>query len=444
MIRKTLFKLLLTAGLLPALAQQQSVSPYSLFGNGWSQPQVNAYQQFLGGASAADRNPWYLNPDQPAALSAIQYTTLDFGGQLTGVVQSSDTNQQFNRTGGFNNFGIAVPLVKGMGISASLRPYTAVGYDFQQSGTDSSFGDWIQRYTGRGGLNATTLTWAWSPIKYVSVGATARYLFGSADRSTKVYFTDGRFDYAGKVERVLVSDWRWNAGAQLILPFRLNELIAGVQYEPTASLSAVQNYNWYSFKTNSDGAEIPLDTISAVNGSVGTVALGGRQAVGLRWATNRKNALLPAWTISGHFERTRVSDHRDFNALNSGNYRGYAQSWIVQASMVPTLLSTKKKLSSYFSQVQYVGSFRRDHFGLFVGGSTDGTAVRGWSGNLGMAMPVGGRSFIPGDVKVASVHVGLNFGSIGTVNNGLVREQYLRAAVGLTLNDQWFMKAKFR
>jgi hypothetical protein len=107
---------------------------------------------------------------------------------------------------------------------------------------------------------------------------------------------------------------------------------------------------------------------------------------------------------------------------------------------VPTLISTKKKLSSYLSQVQYVASFRQDRFGLFLGGAE----VRGWSGNLGMAMPVGGRSFIPGDVKVATVHLGLNFGRTGSVNQGLVREQYLRAAVGLTLNDQWFMKAKFR
>jgi len=286
MIRKTL----LTAAALTAswslAAQQQSVSPYSLFGAGWAQAQANAYQQFLGGASAADRNPWYLNPDQPASLSAIKYTTLDFGGQLSGVNQSDGTNRTLNRTGNFNSFGIAVPLTKGMGISGSLRPYTAVGYDFQQSGTDSSFGDWIQRYVGRGGLNATALTWSWAPIKYVSFGATARYLFGSADRSTKVYFTDGRFDFAGKVERVLVSDWRWNAGAQLILPIGLNELVAGVQYEPKADLSATQNYTWYSFKTNSDGAELPLDTVTSVYAAQGSIALGGRQAVGIRWATN--------------------------------------------------------------------------------------------------------------------------------------------------------------
>ncbi|MEY4461250.1 MAG: hypothetical protein RL429_1239 [Bacteroidota bacterium] len=440
MIRRTL----LTAAALTAswslAAQQQSVSPYSLFGAGWAQAQANAYQQFLGGASAADRNPWYLNPDQPASLSAIKYTTLDFGGQLSGVNQSDGTNRTLNRTGNFNSFGIAVPLTKGMGISGSLRPYTAVGYDFQQSGTDSSFGDWIQRYVGRGGLNATAVTWSWAPIKYVSFGATARYLFGSADRSTKVYFTDSRYDYAGKVERVVVSDWRWNAGAQLILPIGLNELVAGVQYEPKADLSASQNYTWYSFKTNSDGAELPLDTVTSVYAAQGRIALGGRQAVGIRWATNRKNTLLPAWTLSGHFERTLVGDHRDFNAGSSGNYQGYAQAWIVQTSVVPTLISTKKKLSSYLSQVQYVASFRQDRFGLFLGGAE----VRGWSGNLGMAMPVGGRSFIPGDVKVATVHLGLNFGRTGSVNNGLVREQYIRAAVGLTLNDQWFMKAKFR
>ncbi|MFN5087061.1 MAG: hypothetical protein ACK5EF_01670 [Bacteroidota bacterium] len=440
MSKKTFLTTALLAAVLSLHAQQLSVSPYSLFGAGWAQPQANAYQQFLGGASAADRNPWYLNPDQPASLSAIKYTTLDFGGQWSAIYQSNGDQSLLNRTGGFNAFGIAVPLIKGMGISGSLRPYTVVGYDFQQSGKDSAFGDWIQKYVGRGGLSAAALTWSWSPIKYLSVGATARYLFGSADRSTKVYFTDGRFDFAGKVERVLVSDWRWNAGAQLILPLGSNELVAGVQYEPRAELAAIQNYNWYSFKTNSDGAELPLDTITAVNGATGNIAFGGRNAVGLRWATNRKNALLPAWTLSGHYERTNVGEHRDFNAVQSGFYRGYSQTFIAQTSVVPSLLITKRKLSGYFSQVQYVASLRHDRFGLFLGGQE----VRGWSGNLGMAMPVGGRSFIPGDVKVATVHVGLNFGSTGSVNNGLVREQYLRAAVGLTLNDQWFMKAKFR
>jgi hypothetical protein len=109
------------------LSQQQSVSPYSLFGAGWALPQANAYQQFLGGASAADRSPWYINPDQPAALSGLKYTTLDFGGQWSMVRQNDGSNEIDNVTGGFNSFGIAVPLGKSMALAASLRPYSSVG-----------------------------------------------------------------------------------------------------------------------------------------------------------------------------------------------------------------------------------------------------------------------------------------------------------------------------
>lgn len=434
------FSLVLLSTTLSAVAQQQSVSPYSLFGPGWSLPQGNAYQQFLGGASAAERNPWYINPDQPAALSALKYTTLDFGSQWSVSRQADAEHATQNRSGGFNAFGLAVPLPKRMAIAGSLRPYTVVGYDMQQSGSNADFGSYVQRYSGRGGLNAATATWSWSPLKYVSVGASARYVFGSADRSTKVYFTDTRFDYSGKVERVMLSDWRWNTGAQLVLPFGLNEFTAGVQWEPTATLNATRDYAWYSFRTNTEGMELPLDTASSVRNAAGTVTLGARQAVGLRWATNRKNALLPAWSIGLHWDQTQVTEYRDFNQNTSGFYVRPAQTWIAHVGIVPALAVTSRKLTSYFSQVQYVGSFRSDRTGLEI----NGVAVNGWSGNIGMAMPVGGRSFIPGDVKVSTLHLGLNFGSIGSVGQGLVREQYLRATVGLTLNDQWFMKAKFR
>jgi hypothetical protein len=135
-----------------------------------------------------------------------------------------------------------------------------------------------------------------------------------------------------------------------------------------------------------------------------------------------------------------VGDHRDFNQSTSGSFQGLSKTFILQATVVPALIKTSRKLSSYFSQVQYVGSFRSDRYGLYV----NETEIKGWSGNIGLAMPVGGRSFIPGDVKVSTLHFGLNFGVNGSVTNSLVREQYLRGTVGLTLNDQWFMKAKFR
>jgi hypothetical protein len=432
--------LLILATALSLSAQQQSVSPYSLFGSGWYAAQANAYQQLLGGASAADRNPWYINPDQPAALSALKYTTLDLGGQWAGIRQSDSDEQLWNQTGGFNHFGIAVPLIKGMAIAGSLRPYTAVGYDLQTGGTDSSFGDWYRRYTGRGGLNATAISWSWAPIKYVSVGVTSRYLFGTAERNNKLYFTNATYDYVGEVEQVSVSDWRWQMGGQAIIPIGTHELTAGYQYEPSAALDAIQDYHLYSFNTNATGSELVLDTVRARTALPGSVVLGSRSAAGLRWASTRKNAMLPAWTVAVHAEQLRVDQQRDFGATTSGTYAKPATSLVVNATVVPMLAFSNKRLTSYWSQIQYIGAYRADRFGLTL----NGLEVTGWNANLGMAMPVGGRSFIPGDVKVSTVHLGLSVGQVGRLGSGLVREQYLRAFVGVTLNDQWFMKAKFR
>lgn len=434
------FTLILLTTVLSMSAQQQSVSPYSLFGSGWFASQANAYQHMLGGASAADRNPWYVNPDQPAALSALKYTTLDLGGQWSGIRQSNSTANVINQTGGFNHFGIAVPLTKGMGISGSLRPYTAVGYDLQTGGSDSSFGDWYRRYTGRGGLNATAISWSWAPIKYISIGATSRYVFGTAERSNKLYFTDAQFDYVGEVEHVSVSDWRWQFGGQVMLPVGSNEVTAGVQYEPTANLNAVQDYSLYSFNTNAAGTELPLDTVQFRQATAGTIVLGSRLGYGVRWAQNRKNAMLPAWSVAVHYETINVSEQRDFGSVLPSAYRQPTSTIVANATVVPTLAWSGRRFTSYWSQVQYAVAFRTDQFGLVL----NDTEVKGWNVNVGMAMPVGGRSFIPGDVKVSTLHVGLSTGQVGQIQNGLVREQYLRAFVGVTLNDQWFMKAKFR
>ncbi len=431
---------LLFATALSLSAQQQSVSPYSLFGTGWFAAQANAYQQLLGGASSADRNPWYVNPDQPAALSALKYTTLDLGGQWAGIRQSDASSSVLNQTGGFNHFGIGVPLGKGMALAGSLRPYTSVGYDLQTGGTDSSFGDWYRRYTGRGGLNATAVSWSWMPIKYLSVGATSRYVFGTAERNNKLYFTDSRYDYVGEVEHVSVSDWRWQFGGQLILPFGEQEVTAGIQYEPTATLQATQDYSLYSFNTNAAGAELPLDTVQSRAATSGSIVLGSRLGYGLRWVRNRKTAMLPAWSLAVHYEQINLNEQRDFGSVVPGAYAQPTSTWVANASVVPMLALSNRRLTSYWSQIQYIAAVRSDRFGLVL----NGTEVTGWNANFGVAMPVGGRSFIPGDVKVSTLHLGLSTGQVGSIQNGLVREQYLRAFVGVTLNDQWFMKAKFR
>jgi hypothetical protein len=71
------------------------------------------------------------------------------------------------------------------------------------------------------------------------------------------------------------------------------------------------------------------------------------------------------------------------------------------------------------------------------------TLVR-WNASAGITIPLGTRSVLPGDLKFAALHLGANWESMGTTRAGLIREDQLRMVVGLTLNDQWFQKFKYR
>ena len=56
------------------LAQQNTISPYSSFGIGDVQPQEFSLNNALGGVGAALRTENYLNPLNPASLSALNTT----------------------------------------------------------------------------------------------------------------------------------------------------------------------------------------------------------------------------------------------------------------------------------------------------------------------------------------------------------------------------------
>jgi hypothetical protein len=59
---------------------------------------------------------------------------------------------------------------------------------------------------------------------------------------------------------------------------------------------------------------------------------------------------------------------------------------------------------------------------------------------VGFGFPVG-RSFILQNFSM--VNIGVEFGQRGTVTNGLIKENYLKASIGFTINDRWFQKPKF-
>ena len=40
------------------------------------------------------------------------------------------------------------------------------------------------------------------------------------------------------------------------------------------------------------------------------------------------------------------------------------------------------------------------------------------------------------------INVGVEYGKCGTTDNGLVKEQYLKGTINVTINERWFAKRK--
>ena len=54
---------------------------------------------------------------------------------------------------------------------------------------------------------------------------------------------------------------------------------------------------------------------------------------------------------------------------------------------------------------------------------------------LGLGIPVSG--------SLNNINLGLEYGTRGTTNAGLIKENYINISVGISFNDRWFVKRKF-
>ena len=100
---------------LPAflLAQQNTISPYSSFGIGEPQEQEFSLNNALGGVGVALRTGNYLNPTNPASLSAINTTVFEAGITGTAIYLTDNTLSQESFTSTLSYLSLGFPIHNG-------------------------------------------------------------------------------------------------------------------------------------------------------------------------------------------------------------------------------------------------------------------------------------------------------------------------------------------
>ena len=87
--------------------------------------------------------------------------------------------------------------------------------------------------------------------------------------------------------------------------------------------------------------------------------------------------------------------------------------------------------TSYWHRVTYRLGLRYENTGVVL----NGQSLNDFGTSFGVSLPVRGFSNLTGVLEI---------GKRGTLNSGLVKENYINFKIGFTLNDKWFQKTKYQ
>ena len=102
----------------------------------------------------------------------------------------------------------------------------------------------------------------------------------------------------------------------------------------------------------------------------------------------------------------------------------------------------------------FKGGAKRSYIGLIewrMGGfyenahiKVDGVPVIVKGVTAGFSLPFKPKNLAPGDMKLNNFSFGIIYGTKSSDANTLIQEDFIHLTFGLTLNDLWFQKRKYR
>ncbi|MGB5420311.1 MAG: hypothetical protein WBN21_15910, partial [Algibacter sp.] len=250
--------LLFIVAIIPSCYSQNDTStPYSLFGLGVENKTATGGLTGLGNTGISQNNPGEINLFNPASLGNIELNTFLYEFGLNGMYSTIKTENISENTSDYNisHVVMAFPLRKNLGMSFGLLPYTKVGYDIDiESPIEGSTETYLSRITGSGGLNKFYVSSGLSLGNRFSLGVDLSVLFGSINQDTNVYYES----------LVNISDvnyyngFKLKAGLQYELIKAENKAVTlGAVVELPTNLSGSQKRS--SYKTSSSGNKITIE-----------------------------------------------------------------------------------------------------------------------------------------------------------------------------------------
>ena len=425
---------LLTAAVLDADAQTYgSYTPYSIFGVGDLAFPGSAYNKSMGGVGIANRSHRFLNPMNPAAVTARD--SLAFMADYS-LLQDNKVFRQGDMLSASNTMNvsdciISFPIWKSSAMMVGIMPYSDTGYGYGYYIEDPSIigntGNVSYSAAGKGSIYQAFVGAGVTFWRRLSLGAEFIYHFGKIEKTFVESFSESSYNGAsnGHVIQLTAPAAKFGLQYEQSLGTK-SSLTLGATYKTAAKLNG--NIESYRYSTGS----VASDTLYYKSGVPGNVSLASEKGIGLCYRYSDKfmaefDYSRSDWRNTGIDTREGLTGNLTSAANRSVFKAALTESYRIGFEYVPN----RSDIRYYYKKIAYrVGAYwKNDYFTL------DNNPVSAYGITLGATLPVF-RMY-------NGITVGMDFGQRGSIKNNMIRETYCNFSIGFNLFDIWFVQNRY-
>jgi len=411
---------------LTVLSQNRINSPYSYYGLGdLSGRSVNNISRSMGGISIGYSDPRHINPNNAASYGVFDSTFFVFE---TGIKAEAGTLSSLYKSENSSSVTLSYILM-GFQVtnwwktSLGLLPFSEIGYniDITVDMSQYNFTNIINNLDGEGRINQVYWGNAFKVSKNFRVGANINYTFGQGSFKSLIYFADSINILGTRTVRdIILHDFVYDFGAQYDIHFGdKKKLTLGAIFAPSVNAKATRNTLGKTLFGGYQDVDYDKDTIFYIPDEEGSVVIPMRTGFGMTYS--RKGI----WMTGFDFEYQQWEKFKSFGVSDS-----ISNTWKVSLGGQYTPVHTT--LSPLFKKMTYRAGL---HYGLSY------LTLRGHQLNeFGISI---GTEF-PVRKSRTTISLSAEYRSRGTTNFGLLRESFVNFSLGLSINEQWFYKRKYK
>ncbi len=394
---------------LTSFSQSISSSPYSLYGVGSLYDSDFGIIPSIGSSGIALPSTTFINNLNPASLGYLpqNHFMFDIGGKAIATTYESGSRTESRNNLQFSHLAFAFPVTKNSGFSVSLRPYSSGA--FKISNLKLPIQDSQEYYyltaTGSGGLNNFDFSYGYRFGKKWSVGVSGALMFGNTtdDRSflimNSVTAIHKKVDYNG---------FRSTLGVQYKID---STLTVGTTFKMPTQIKASKVQ---SVESNADDVytSFESDVASDVDDYYMPLEIG--VGISKRFKNNLNMTL--------DYEKSLWNDTNQSELYGTFvNQDRFALGFTYRA---------KKNFRKYWDSVQYAVGANFDTGYLEV----DNKRINNAAISIGLSLPI--------ENTFSALNISYSYGQKGRVSDNLIKENYHKISINLSLDGIWFVKRK--